>query len=127
MLIAQRSWASGPRGTLPLEEEEKLGTRGEYWSAQPELKEADEMTAKFPFAKYFGEVNILAALQFLPDEKPYFDRPPADPEQKDLLLYLGCYVLRTAHLAKTAIEVLKAMGFDFNAVGRRTAVELCTT
>jgi heterodisulfide reductase subunit D len=75
------------------------------------------MAAKFPFAKYFGEMRLLAALQVLPDEKPYFDGPPADPEQQDLLLYLGCNVLRTAHLAKTAIEVLKAMGFEFNAVG----------
>jgi len=39
------------------------------------------------------------------------------PEPKDLLLYLGCNVLRTAHLAKTVIGVLKAMGFDFNTAG----------
>ena len=75
------------------------------------------MAAKFPFATYFGEMNLLAALQFLPQEKPLFDRPPTNPQPKDLLLYLGCNVLRTAHLAKTAIDVLKAMGFEFNAVG----------
>src|SRR5215469_9001280 len=75
------------------------------------------MAGKFPFATYFGEMNLLAALQFLPDEKSHFDRPPTNPEQKDLLLYLGCNVLRTAHLAKTAIDVLKAMGFDFNTAG----------
>jgi heterodisulfide reductase subunit D len=75
------------------------------------------MAAKFPFAKYFGEINLLAALQVLPEEKQYSDSLPTAPEQKDLLLYLGCNVLRTAHLAKTAIDVLKAMGFDFNAVG----------
>ena len=72
---------------------------------------------KFPFAKYFGEVNILAALQFEPGPRPFFGRPPAEPEPKDLLLYLGCNVLRTAHLAKTIIDVLKAMGFEFNTVG----------
>jgi len=75
------------------------------------------MAAKFPFATYFGEMNLLAALQFLPDEKSHFDHPPTNPGQKDLLLYLGCNVLRTAHLAKTAIDVLNAMGFDFNAAG----------
>jgi heterodisulfide reductase subunit D len=68
----------------------------------------------FSFAKYFGEINILADLQSMPGEKPYIDRPSAAPEPKDLLLYLGCNVLRTAHLAKTVISVLKAMGFDFN-------------
>ncbi len=75
------------------------------------------MADKFPFARYFGEVNILADLQFPPGEKPYVDRAPGDPAPKDLLLYLGCNVLRTAHLAKTAIAVLRAMGFDFHAVG----------
>ena len=33
-------------------------------------------------------------------------------EPKDLLLYLGCNVLRTAHLAKTVIAVLRAMGLE---------------
>jgi heterodisulfide reductase subunit D len=68
----------------------------------------------FSFAKHFGEIGILADLQFMPGEKPYIDRPSSLPEPKDLLLYLGCNVLRTAHLARTVISVLEAMGFDFN-------------
>jgi heterodisulfide reductase subunit D len=71
----------------------------------------------FSFAKYFGEINVLADLQFMPGEKPYIDRPSAVRERKDLLLYLGCNVLRTAHLVKTVVGVLKAMGFDFNTAG----------
>jgi len=71
----------------------------------------------FSFGRYFAEINTLAELQFMPGEKPYIDRPSAAPDQKDLLLYLGCNVLRTAHLATAAIGVLKVMGFDFNAVG----------
>lgn len=71
----------------------------------------------FSFAKYFGDINILADMQFMPGEKPYIDRPSVAPEPKDLLLYLGCNVLRTAHLAKTVIAVLRAMGFDFNTAG----------
>jgi heterodisulfide reductase subunit D len=34
-----------------------------------------------------------------------------------LLLYLGCNVLRTAHIARIVIRVLKTMGFDFNTAG----------
>jgi heterodisulfide reductase subunit D len=71
----------------------------------------------FSFAEYFAEINTLADLQFMPGEKPYIDRPAAAPDQKDLLLYLGCNVLRTAHLARTVIEVLRTMGFDFNTAG----------
>src|SRR2546425_669195 len=71
----------------------------------------------FPFGKYFGEIRLLADLQFQDGAKPFEDRPPDDPEAKDLLLYLGCDVLRTAHLVSTVTAVLNAMGFDFNAVG----------
>jgi len=73
--------------------------------------------SNFPFASYFGDINVLADLQFMPGEKPYIDRPSAPVEPKELLLYLGCNVLRTAHLAKTVIDVLRQMGFDFNAAG----------
>ena len=73
--------------------------------------------SNFPFASYFGDINVLADLQFMPGEKPYIDRPSAPVEPKELLLYLGCNVLRTAHLAKTVIDVLRQMGVDFNAAG----------
>ena len=71
----------------------------------------------FSFGSYFAEINTLADLQFMPGEKPYINRPSAPTERKDLLLYLGCNVLRTAHLVTTVISVLKAMGFDFNTAG----------
>ena len=74
------------------------------------------MGSAFPFARYFGDINILAELQ-LQGRSPLVQRPPRDPAPKDLLLYLGCNVLRTAHIAETAVQVLQAMGFDFNAVG----------
>src|ERR1700732_3650624 len=71
----------------------------------------------FSFATYFGEINILANLQFMPGGKPYIDRASAAFEPKDLLLYLGCNVLRTAHLANAVIDVLRMMGLDFNTAG----------
>jgi hypothetical protein len=77
----------------------------------------------FSFAEYFGEINTLADLQFMPGEKPFIDRPSTPVEAKEMLLYLGCNVLRTAHLAMTAIQVLKAMGL----VGQPTAVASSTT
>ena len=68
-------------------------------------------------SSYFAQINTLASLQFMPGERPYIDRPAAAGARKDLLLYLGCNVLRTAHLAKTAVDVLRAMGCDFNTAG----------
>ena len=58
------------------------------------------MADTFPFAKYFGEINLLSSLQVPDTDKTFFDRPPRDPEQKELLLYLGCNVLRMAHFAQ---------------------------
>jgi len=78
------------------------------------MRQRERSMETFSFAKYFGEINILADLQVMPGEKPYIDRPSAAPAPKELLLYLGCNVLRTAHLAKTVISVLQTMGFDFN-------------
>ena len=40
--------------------------------------------------------------------KPYIDRPAsAAPARKELLLYLGCNVLRTAHLVEMIAKVLR--------------------
>ena len=72
---------------------------------------------RYAFGSYFAEINTLADLQFMPGEKPYIDRPSADVKPKNLLLYLGCNVLRTAHLARTVVGVLQAMAFDFNTAG----------
>jgi Fe-S oxidoreductase len=73
---------------------------------------------KFSVGQYFAEINTLADLHSMGEGKPYIDRPAsAAPARKELLLYLGCNVLRTAHLVSTVIDVLRAMGFDFNTAG----------
>lgn len=71
----------------------------------------------FSFNKYFGEIDLLAKLQFGPDDKPYADRAELNAQPKDLLLSLGCNVLRTGHLVHAIVDVLQAMGFDFNVAG----------
>src|SRR5271165_4607041 len=72
---------------------------------------------QFPIRKLFRRHQCAGRPPVMPGEKPYIDRPSAPVEPKELLLYLGCNVLRTAHLAKTVIDVLRQMGFDFNAAG----------
>ena len=70
----------------------------------------------FPFATYFGAITTLADLQLRDGPRPFTTGLPAHPAPRDLLLYLGCNVLRTVHLATTAVAVLRTLGFDLNAV-----------
>ena len=54
------------------------------------------MPEKFPFARYFGDITILAELQ-LQGRAPIEQRPPRAPEPRDLLLrYCGTYPTRPA-------------------------------
>lgn len=82
----------------------------------------------FSLGRYFAEINNLADLQFRGEKKPYIDHPAsAAPARKELLLYLGCNVLRTGHLVRTVIDVLRAMGFDFNAGGTCPLLRDCAS
>lgn len=68
------------------------------------------------YAEYFGAVNVLADL-FTEGEQPWAHRLPGDARRAEVILYLGCNVLRTMHLALTVIDVFRAMGVDFVPMG----------
>jgi Fe-S oxidoreductase len=72
---------------------------------------------RFDFGGYFGPIAPLAdALRESPDR--FWDPTPEQLAQAhEYVLYLGCNVLRTMHLAESLVEVLKAMKIDFIAVG----------
>ena len=43
--------------------------------------------------------------------------PETDPEPHDIVLYLGCNVLRNSDMVRTATEMLDLLGVDFTVVG----------
>ena len=75
----------------------------------------------FDFAGYFGDGRVLNQLQMLPAEQTWVGTPPKAPEQVPVVLYLGCNILRTAHLVRTVDEVFtmvsRVTGQPFRAVG----------
>ena len=73
--------------------------------------------AKFDYGAYFGPITPLA--DALRDSPTRFWEPT--PEQlaqpHEYVLYLGCNVLRTMHLAEAIVAVLKALRVDFITLG----------
>jgi len=73
--------------------------------------------AKFDYGAYFGPITPLADI--LRDSPTRFwEATPAQLRQPhEYVLYLGCNVLRTVHLAEAIVAVLQALGVDFIALG----------
>ena len=71
----------------------------------------------FDFGKYFGEIKLSHDLQTTPEERSWLLKPPRDGERHDVILYLGCNVLRTSHMVQTATAVFDRLGIDYVAAG----------
>ena len=71
----------------------------------------------FDYGKYFGAITPLA--DALRESPTRFWEPTREELAKphDYVLYLGCNVLRTVHLAEAIVGVLRAMGVSFVPMG----------
>jgi len=74
----------------------------------------------FDYGKYFGEIRLTHDLLTKKDERSWLLKPPRDGERHDVVLYLGCNVLRTSHLVQTATAVFDRLGLDYVAAGGPT-------
>jgi len=73
--------------------------------------------AKFDYGAYFGAITPLAdALRESPT-RFWEPTPERLAQTHEYVLYLGCNVLRTVHLAEAIVAVLEALGVDFIALG----------
>lgn len=68
-------------------------------------------------AQLFREVRTLKGLMIRPEERSWLEKPPEHPQSRAVVLYLGCNVLRTPHLAQTVVDVFQHLGEDFVALG----------
>ena len=70
------------------------------------------------YRNYFREVDVLHGLQSTPEERDWLlTTPKGEVKQSDIVLYLGCNVMRTTHLVRTVMDVFKLLEVDFSAVG----------
>jgi Fe-S oxidoreductase len=73
--------------------------------------------AGFDYGRYFGDIIPLAdALRDSP--RRFWEPTPQELAQPhEYVLYLGCNVLRTVHLAESIVAVLRELGVDFITLG----------
>ena len=61
---------------------------------------------------------MVHSLQSTPQDRDWRTGPPnGDIKPHDVVLYLGCNVLRTTHMIRTIIDIFKMLDIDFVTVG----------
>ena len=76
--------------------------------------------AGFDYGKYFGEIKLTHDLLTKRDERSWLLKAPRDGERHDVVLYLGCNVLRTSHMVQTVGAIFDRLGLDYVAAGGPT-------
>jgi hypothetical protein len=72
----------------------------------------------YDYRAHFGEVTLTQDLMIRADERRWrLTPPPAAGEHHEIVLYLGCNVLRTSHMVRTVTAVFDLLGLDYVAVG----------
>ena len=80
---------------------------------------ADAKSDRSFYRNYYREIDVLHGLQSTPEERDWLllTTPKDDIKQSDIVLYLGCNVMRTTHLVRTVMDVFKLLDVKFAAVG----------
>ncbi len=66
---------------------------------------------------FFQRVQNVKQLQVAASEQTWIEQHAPPQEGVEFLLYLGCNILRTPHVAQTVIDVFEHLELDFAAVG----------
>lgn len=74
------------------------------------------------YSSFFRRVQDMKKLQTRVDQADWLERHSEPTRSYDVVLYLGCNVLRTPDIARQAIRVFEALGVDFIAVA---GVQFC--
>lgn len=75
----------------------------------------------YDYSRFFGEIKLIHDLTSAPGERKWrLTAPGRDAEHHDIVLYLGCNVLRTSHMIQTIIAIFDRLGLNYVAVGGPT-------
>ena len=73
------------------------------------------------YKKYYREIDVVHGLQTKPEDRDWLLTTTKDNvKQSDIVLYLGCNVLRTSYMISTVTDIFKLMGVSYAAVGGKT-------
>lgn len=77
-----------------------------------------ENKSKSFYSSYYREIDVLHGMQSEPEEREWLlSVPKGEVKPTQVVLYLGCNVLRTTHLMRTVMDVFKLLDVDFVSVG----------
>ncbi|PZR86700.1 MAG: hypothetical protein DLM67_23455 [Candidatus Nephthysia bennettiae] len=75
------------------------------------------LMSKYDYAGYFNRIREIERLVVPAQEINWLEQYAKPEKSVDVVLYLGCNVLMTAHLAREVVRVFEALGVSFAAVG----------
>ena len=78
--------------------------------------------ADFNYATFFRRLQDLKRLQIKADDVSWLEQHHKPDRAYETVLYLGCNILRTPHIAKQVVDVFTHLNLDFVAVG---GVQFC--
>jgi Fe-S oxidoreductase len=69
------------------------------------------------YAEHFGTIRTLGDLTRDPESRPWLTTLPKDAPRRKYVVWLGCNILRTAHLAESLDDILNHLETDFATLG----------
>lgn len=80
-------------------------------------KSSPSAKAEPSYAELFGTMRTLGDLMRDPENRPWLTTIPKDAPQRKYVVWLGCNVLRTAHLAESLDDILTHLDVDYATLG----------
>jgi Fe-S oxidoreductase len=71
----------------------------------------------FDYAVHFGNFRTIAELLRDPEQRTWLTSMPREPEHHKYVVWLGCSITRTTHIADTLNDVLNYLQADFVTLG----------
>ena len=69
------------------------------------------------YAEHFGTIRTLGDLTRDPENRPWLTTVPKDAPRRKYVVWLGCNILRTAHIAESLDDILNHLQTDFAMLG----------
>jgi Fe-S oxidoreductase len=82
-----------------------------------EKKPSSPAKAEPSYAELFGTMRTLGDLMRDPENRPWLTTMPKEAPHRKYVVWLGCNILRTAHLAEALDDILSHMEVDYSTLG----------